>query len=275
MGSKTPRSAHERADEDARRHRLRATFEEVPELYDAARPLYPRRVFDDLVELANLEAGSRVLEIGPGTGLATLPLAERGLRVVGVELGERLAVAARRKLAEFPNVEIVTAPFEVWEPASGGGFHAVVAFTAFHWIDPDARYAKTAQLLQEGGALAVVSTKHVLAPGGDAFWSEVQEDYDAVVPSEQNRPPPRPEEVADLRDEIDASGRFRTVAVRRYLWDVSYDARTYLELLDTASGHRAMPEAKRQALYTRIRERMGNRKVSKTLQAILNVARRL
>lgn len=263
------------ADEDARRHRLRATFEEVPELYDAARPLYPRRVFDDLVELANLEAGSRVLEIGPGTGLATLPLAERGLRVVGVELGERLALAARRKLAEFPNVEIVTAPFEVWEPASGGGFDGVVAFTAFHWIDPDARYAKTAQLLQEGGALAVVSTKHVLAPGGDAFWSEVQEDYDAVVPSEQNRPPPRPEEVADLRDEIDASGRFRTVAVRRYLWDVSYDARTYLELLDTASGHRAMPEAKREALYTRIRERMGDRKVSKTLQAILNVARRL
>jgi SAM-dependent methyltransferase len=270
-----PRSAHERADERARRHRLRATFEEVPELYDVARPLYPGRVFDDLAELADLEAGSRVLEIGPGTGQATWPLAERGLQVVGVELGERLAVVARRKLAEFPNVEIVTAPFEVWEPASGGGFDAVVAFTAFHWIDPDARYAKTARLLREGGALAVVSTKHVLAPGGDAFWSEVQEDYGTAVPSEQNRPPPRPEDVADPSDEIDASGRFRTVAVRRYLWDVSYDARTYIALLDTASGHRAMPEAKREALYKLIRERMGNRKVSKTLQAILNVARRL
>jgi type VI protein secretion system component VasF len=46
-------------------------------------------------------------------------------------------------------------------------------------------------------------------------------------------------------------------------------------LLGTASGHRAMPEAKREALYTRIRERIGDRKVSKTLQAILNVARRL
>jgi len=257
------------------RRRLRATFEEVPELYDAARPLYPPQVFDDLFELASLDAGSQVLEIGPGTGQATVPLAERGLRLVCVELGERLAALARRKLADFPEVKIVTAPFEVWEPPSGGGFDAVVAFTAFHWIDPDARYAKAARLLRDGGALAVVSTKHVLRPDGETFWMEVQDDYDAVVPSSENRPPLRPEEVADLSDEIDASGRFRTVAVRRYLWDVSYDARTYIELLDTASGHRAMPEAQRQALYSRIRERIGDRKVSKTLQAILNVARRL
>jgi SAM-dependent methyltransferase len=218
---------------------------------------------------------SRVLEIGPGTGQATLPFAERGFQLVCVELGERLAAVARRKLAAFPNVEIVTAPFEVWEPSGGGVFDAVVTFTAFHWIDPDARYAKTARLLREGGALAVVSTKHVLAPGGDTFWVDVQDDYDAVVPSDENSPPVRQEEVADLSDEIDASGLFRTAAVRRYLWDVSYDARTYIELLDTASGHRAMPEAQRQALYARIRERIGNRKVSKTLQAILNVGRRL
>ena len=90
--------------EETRRRRLRATFEEVPELYDAARPLYPPQVFDDLVELTSLDAGSRVLEIGPGTGQATLPLAGRGFRVVGVELGERLAAFARRKLADFPNV---------------------------------------------------------------------------------------------------------------------------------------------------------------------------
>src|SRR5205807_8870167 len=85
----------------------------------------------------------------------------------------------------------------------------------------------------------------------------------------------RPEEVDDLSDELDGSSLFRTVAVRRYLWDVTYDARTYIELLDTASGHRAMPKAQRQALYSRIRERIGDRRVSKTLQAILNVARRL
>src|SRR5918912_2954256 len=99
----------------ADRRRLRATFEEVPELYDRARPLYPAELFDDLVSYAGLEPGSRVLEIGCGTGQATLPLAERGFEVVCVELGAGLAAVARRKLAGFPRLEVVNAVFEEWE----------------------------------------------------------------------------------------------------------------------------------------------------------------
>src|SRR5919197_1861623 len=99
------------------RRRLRATFEEVPELYDRARPLYPPALFDGLVAYAGLAAGARVLEIGCGTGQATLPLAERGLEVVCVELGAGLAGVARRKLAGFPRVEVVHAVFEDWQAA--------------------------------------------------------------------------------------------------------------------------------------------------------------
>ena len=71
---------------DADRHRLRATFDEVADLYEAARPTYPPQLFDDLVSLAGLSPGARVVEIGCGTGQATLPLAERGLEIVCVLL---------------------------------------------------------------------------------------------------------------------------------------------------------------------------------------------
>src|SRR2546426_501342 len=120
----------------ADRRRLRATFEEVPELYERTRPSYPAELFDDLVSFAGLEVGSRVLEIGCGTGQATLPLAGRGL-------------------------EVVNAVFEEWE-ASDESFDAVVAFTAFHWVDPEVKYAKAARLLRPGGCLAVAETDHVL-----------------------------------------------------------------------------------------------------------------
>ena len=73
---------------------MRDSFDEVPELYDRVRPGYPEAVFDDLVSLAGLVAGSRVLELGPGTGQATVPLARRGLAVTAVELGSGLGEAA-------------------------------------------------------------------------------------------------------------------------------------------------------------------------------------
>jgi SAM-dependent methyltransferase len=261
----------------ADRRRLRTTFEEVPELYDRARPLYPAELFDDLVSYAGLEAGSRVLEIGCGTGQATRPLAERGLEVVCVELGAGLAAVARRKLAGFPRVEVLNALFEDWE-AEEASFDAAVAFTAFHWIDPEVKYAKPARLLRPGGALAVAETDHVSVEGGDPFWAEVQADYDAVVPSDENRPPPRPEEVGDLRAAIEATGLFGDVEVRRYLADVTYSAEEYVAVLDTYSPNRTMEPAKRERLFDLIRRRIEARpggRVRKTYLFTLNLARRL
>ena len=91
--------------------RRRESFDEVAELYDRARPGYPQRLIDDLVALTDLDKRCRVLEIGSGTGQLTVPLAERGLSVVAVELGSSLAEIARRKLAPFEHAEVVVADF--------------------------------------------------------------------------------------------------------------------------------------------------------------------
>jgi SAM-dependent methyltransferase len=262
-------------DSEATRRSRRRLFEEVAELYDRARPVYPDSVFADLVELAGLADGGRVLEIGCGTGQATVPLAECGLEIMCVELGEHLAAIARRKLAVFPSVEIVNAAFETWEPVRAE-YDAVVAFTAFHWIDPEARYAKPARLLAPDGALAVVDTKHVLPSRGDEFWVEVQADYDAMVPSDQNRSPPHPDDVADRSAELEAAG-FRSVSVRRHLWDVTYGPDDYIGVLDTYSGNRALDPGTRRRLFERIRARIEaapGRSVRKTYLATLTVGMR-
>ena len=259
-----------------RRASLRATFEEVPELYDRVRPTYPPELFDDLAELADLSEGARLLEIGTGPGKASVPLAERGYEIVGIELGERLAGLARRNLAGFPNVEIVNADFETWEPAAPG-FDAVVSFTAFHWIDPEVRYEKTARLLREGGSLAIVETSHVLPEGGDPFWIEVQADYREVFPDDEAHRPPLPEDVAGMSAELEASGRFGRAEVRRYLWDVTYSAEDYIGVLETYSGHRATDLEVRERLYDLIRGRIDarpEREVRKSYLALMTVARR-
>jgi SAM-dependent methyltransferase len=257
------------------REYLRTTFEQVAELYDRARPGYPAPLFDDLAALAPLHDESRILEVGCGPGKATIALAERGYRITAVELGAQLAAIGRRNLSGFPRVEVINADFETWRPPRAQ-FDAVVSFTAFHWIDPAVRFAKSASLLRDDGALAIAETEHVLLPDGDLFFAEVQEDYDSVLPDAKADGPRHPDDVGDLCAEIETSGFFRDAFSRRYLWEVTYTADEYVAVLDTYSPHRALDDRTRARLHDRIRNRIEARPegtVRKTYLATLNVAR--
>ena len=264
---------------DADRDRLKTTFNEAAELYDRVRPRYPAQLFDDLIELAQLEPGARILEIGCGTGIATLPLAERGFGITCVELGENLAAVARLKLAAFPDVHIDVSPFETWD-AAGERFDAVIAATCWDWIDPGVRYRKAASLLKSQGKLALFGCGHALPKDADRFFFEIQDIYREIgegVPDEQ-WPPPLPEDAPDFREEIEASGLFGDVQARRYVWERMYTADEYIDLLNTFSGHIALEPDKREYLYRNVRERINARadpRVRRHWLAILNVARKL
>jgi SAM-dependent methyltransferase len=179
------------------------------------------------------------LEIGPGTGQATRPLAERGCQVIAVELGPDLAAVARRNLAGFPNVEIVTAAFEDW-PLPAEPFDLVLAATAFHWLDPALRVDKVADALRRGGSLATVTTHHI-AGGDESFFAEVQNCYvrwDPETPVALSLKAAI--DIPSSHHGLDRSARFGPGTLRRYEWDQSYTAASYRELLLTYSGHRAL-----------------------------------
>ena len=238
---------------DVERRFLRATFDDAAELYERSRLVAPAEVFDDLVSLARLAPGARLLEIGCGTGQATLPLAERGFEIVGIELGAVLADLARRKLAAFPRVGVVTTSFEEWHP-QGRAFDAVVSFNAFHWIDPDVRYEKSAEVLRPRGALCVLGSAFVEHEDADPTWLALQGDYDAVVG--EREPRLHVDAARDRTGEFTQSGRFRNVVLRRYMWDAAFDADGYVERLSTSSWHRALADDVRVELLERIRARI-------------------
>jgi SAM-dependent methyltransferase len=258
------------------RDRLRATFDEAAELYDRARPGYPAGLFTELGALAGVGPGCRLLEIGCGTGQATVPLAERGCEIVAVELGAQLAAVARRNLARFPAVEVVVAAFEDW-PLPDERFDVVLAATAWHWIDPAVRVAKAAEALRPGGALATISTHHV-AGGTDAFFEQVQDCYERWDPATPPglRLPPAGEVGGDDRD-LDGSDRFAAAEVRRWEWELEYSTRAYLDLLLTYSGHRALDEVARRGLLDCIAGLIDGRfggRISKRYLTELRVTRR-
>jgi ubiquinone/menaquinone biosynthesis C-methylase UbiE len=224
--------------------RLRATFDEAAQLYDRARPGYPPELCDDFVQLAGIGAGSRVLEIGAGTGQVTVPLVERGCQIVAVELGAAMAAILRRKVARFSSVTIVVSAFEDW-PLPAEPFDAVISATAFHWIDPKVRVTKVVDALKPGGALAIISTHHIL--GGDKdFFVEVQTCYERYDPTTSpGLRLPAAEEIPAGTEEFESSGQFGPMFTRRYERTFTYSTAGYLDLLLTYSGHRALaPEAR-------------------------------
>jgi SAM-dependent methyltransferase len=228
----------------------RGVFDRDADLYDRARPGHPPRIFDDLAA-AGAPPPASVLEIGPGTGKATVSLAERGHRITAVELGPALDGVARRNLAAFPRVEVVTAVFEEW-PLPAEPFDVVFAATSFHWIDPAVRMARSAEALRPGGLLATVSTHHV-AGGTDEFFARVQRHYERWDPSaEPGFRQPRAADVPTDDAEVLASAQFEPPVFHRYEWDAVYATAEYLDLLRTYSSTASLPAAARDPLLEAI-----------------------
>jgi SAM-dependent methyltransferase len=260
----------ERDERDA----YRVAFDEDAEAYDRTRPVAPARVFDDLVGLAGLQPGSSIVEIGPGTGQATRPLATRGLRILALELGPQLAVRARQNLASFADVEVLTTSFEAWDPRSTR-VDAVFACNSFHWVDPAVRLTKSAAVLHADGHLIVLATPLVVPDHADRFWWEVQDDYAAVGSERLDPATQHPDRLAD-RWVLEPSTLFDEPTVHRHLFEVTFTADQYALNLSTQSGMKEFAPAARAELIDRIRRRINNGggTVTANLLAVLTVARR-
>src|ERR687897_666170 len=236
------------------RAKLRAIFDGAALLYDEVRPGYPEDLFDDVVSLSGIPAGGGILEIGCGTGQATVPFGRRGYRILCVEPGENMAAVARRNLEVYPNAEVRTGAFEAFS-LRDAAFDLAISATAFHWLDPAAAYPMVARALGDGGSLALFWNVHVHNDASEGFFEATQEIYAREareIWDHKYEGPPRHDEVPDRTDEIEGSGFFETVTRRDYRWDETYDAEGYIRVLSTYSGHRSLDDASRQGLFRSI-----------------------
>jgi SAM-dependent methyltransferase len=257
--------------------RLRETFEQAARIYHEARPSYPEELFDDLVALAGLPSGGRILEIGCGTGVATLPLARRGYAIHCIELGEQLAAVARENLAAYPGVSVEVGEFEELS-LEAATYDLAISATAWHWIDQPIGYRKVARSLKPGGSIAIWRHEHVWSAAGGDFWVDVQEIYERHMPgTEPGLRLQHPDDFPGETAEIEASGLFGPVTLRRYVWDIAYDAESYLRLLSTYSGHIDLAEPNRTRLFQGIADLINGPyggRIVKGYMSILHVARR-
>jgi trans-aconitate methyltransferase len=257
----------------------RETFNTVAELYDQMRPGYPAAVFADITKIAALDSASRLLEIGCGTGHATIEFAKLGYQIDCIELGENMAAIARRRLASFPQVSITVADFDLWSAAAHYGL--IYIATAYHWLNPQTRVERLASLLEPGGWLAVWRSHHVNSAGASrGFYAAAQKVYEREAPKLAAKfcGLLSPEEIPQPEmDQWLASGLFSDVQAHTYLWSRDYTAEEYVRMLSTHSDHRMLSEPDRTRLFNelaRLVDQFGG-VVTREHATILHMARKL
>ena len=168
-------------------------FDAIAEAYDARRSGYPREIVAAAVELAGLGIGSRVVEVGCGTGKLTEELVACGLRVEAVDPGRNMIELARRRVKES---DLVRFHFDRFEEVSlpEESFDAVFSAAAFHWIDPKLGWAKAAALLRPGGTIALLQPIGVRDEANGDALDELDAAFARLAPElAAERPTPRDE----------------------------------------------------------------------------------
>ncbi len=234
------------------REERRKTFDTIAEAYDSFRPSYPEALIDQVLSVSACPPEGRLLEIGSGPGIATLPFARGGYAIDCIEPGANLLAIAAEKLKPYPGVRLIHATFEDWE-LTPGVYDLVYSASAFHWIQEEVRYSKTAAALKPGGSLALLWNRHSTL--NDSLGAQLNQIYAEVVPGiKEDRPRSVEDHIQRWVSEIDQSGYYGPVEVRRAAWSQTYTRSEYLGLLNTYSGHLILPVEKRKQLFEAIGE---------------------
>lgn len=77
------------------------TFDNATLDYDESRPFYVKELYDDIFRYKTIDSNSKVLEIGIGTGKATLPILETQCQFTAIEPGEHLAKVAKERFQGY------------------------------------------------------------------------------------------------------------------------------------------------------------------------------
>jgi SAM-dependent methyltransferase len=172
-----------------------------------------------LLDAARVGPGTRLLDVGTGTGVVAGPANARGARVTAVDAEPSMVEIAARNV---PGLDVRLAVLPAL-PLPDGDFDAVVGNFVINAVaDPVAALAELRRVLREGGRLALTCWRYPL-PAGLTVIADALEAAGVPWPDDVPEPPFRayasPEAFAGL---LTASG-FTEVAAEPVVWEHRID----------------------------------------------------
>jgi SAM-dependent methyltransferase len=243
--------------------------------YERGRPGHADEVYDVLRERCGLGEGTKVLEVGPGTGQATRRLAELGADpLVGVEPDAALADLLRERFGD--RVEIRGSTLE--EAELEDDFDLAAAASSFHWVDEDVGLAKIHGALRPGGWVALWWTAFGDGNRPDPF-RDATDPLTAAFPRGPSEVEGRRPFAHDAENRIAALERagFAEILPRRVEWWHTWDTEGIRGLFGSFSSTLSLEPHARAAFLdsiAEIAERDFGGRVTKPVVTALYTARK-
>ena len=131
------------------------SFDAWADEYDRYRPTYPDGLFELIRRELALPNPPLVVDVGAGTGRATLAMAGLGWRVTAVEPGKPMLDLLR---ARATDAGLIVATLQASAEATGldpASVDLVTAAQAFHWFDQPAALSEMSRIVRPGGGIAL------------------------------------------------------------------------------------------------------------------------
>lgn len=208
--------------------------------YDEVRPSYPERLIQDIISRTNLNLSDKLLEIGAGTGKATVQLAEKGFMIHAVEPTEDMAELLKIKCRNYPKVTLDIATFEEWNCPDTEKYDLIYCAQAFHWLDTNIKYKKCDRLLKDNGHLILFwynpcNDGHAKTEEMDQEIEKIVHKYTADYMKDEKKPERRKHTGISKDDErkaeIEASGLFKLVDKIEYTQELRENAQQYIKAM--------------------------------------------
>ena len=205
--------------------------------YDRFRPGYPDELFDAIRAKLRLSERPQVVDLGAGTGRASLAMAELGWRVTAIEPGHGMLDMLRKNATDRG---LMMSTIQAEAEATGldpGTAELVTAAQAFHWFDQERALAEIGRILRPGGGVALFW--NVRDAERSALLAEYRDLLDGYVGDENDMGRYERTGRDQLRAGFAASSAFEPLELVNIEHEVAMNPEQFIGLAFTASYVRA------------------------------------
>lgn len=220
---------------------FRLCFDSIPEQFEKWRIHYSDELFEYLIGKAGIGMGTKVLEIGPGTGQATDPILDTGCDYTAIELGKNFSDMLDKKYGSRDNYRLINDDF-ITHDFGTDRFDFIYSAATIQWIPEDIAFGKTFELLKSGGLLAMMFLHGDYESTDPELYADIQKVYDEYFK-------PETQYKGGFRYDNAVNYGYTELETKYFKGRREYTADEYIQYIGTHSDHIMLKEPYRTPFF--------------------------